>query len=291
MPAPTSRFPEWPALLAVLIWASLATVSGDALTRLSPAPLLSVALLAAMVAFVVSERARGTPWISLLLPRPRDVLLCVYGLGGYHALLFLSFQRAPLIEANLLNDTWPLLTVLMAVPMAHEPLTWRAGVGALLGLVGMIQVVAGDLTGTRPGAASLLGYALALGAALVWSTFTNLLKVWPLRNGAMAMGAAVSAALCGLWTYATQAPLPQGASLWAALYLGAFPLGVAMLLWELGVRRGRVMVVGALSYLTPLLATLCVWQFLGKPLHATTVVGGAFILCGAFVGTFRSSHP
>ena len=289
MTAPPSRFPEWPALLAVMIWASLAAISGDALTRIEPAPLLLVALGAAAAAFFASERVRGTPWVSLYAPRARDVLLCVYGLGGYHALLFLSFQRAPLIEANLLNDTWPLLTVVMAAPIAQERLTGRAVLGAVLGLFGTVLVVAGDLAKARPSATSIVGYALALAAALVWSSFTNLLKVWPPRNGAMAMAAFVSALLCGAWMLAYGDPLPRGAGLGAALYLGAFPLGVAILFWELGVRQGRVMVVGALSYLTPLLATLCVWIFLGKPLHASTAVGGALILAGAVVGTWRTS--
>ena len=59
------------------------------------------------------------------------------------------------------------------------------------------------------------------------------------------------------------------------------------MLWELGIRRGRVSVAGALSYLTPLLSTLGVCLLLGRPLTAGAALGGALILAGAALGTRR----
>lgn len=282
-----SVFPEWPALVSIATWASLPAVSGDALTRLHPAPLLTVALGMAAVAFTLVERLRGRTFAP---PRPRDVLLGVYGLGVYHSLLFLAYARAPLIEANLINDLWPLLTVLLAAPIAREKLTGRALGGAMLGLAGSVAVVAGDLGHAHPSLTSVAGYKLALSAALVWSSFSNLIKIWPIQPSALPVGAAVSAVACGVWTWVAGAPMPRGGSLFASAYLGAFPLGLGIAFWEMGVTRGRVMVVGALSYLTPLLATLCVWFFLGEPLKSTTAVGGALILAGAIVGTWRGRH-
>jgi len=290
-PKRPALFPEWPALVAIATWGSLPAVSGDALSRLHPAPLLTVALGAAAVAFAVVERVRGQKLAFLFTPRPRDLLLGLYGLGVYHALLFLAFERAPLIEANLINDLWPLLTVLLAAPIVKEKLTGRALGGAMLGLAGSVVVVLGDAARATPSVSSTTGYVLAFAAALVWSSFTNLIKLWPIRPSAMATAAALSAAACGVWTWLAGEPLPSGPSFWVAVYLGALPLGVAIAFWEMGVTRGRVMVVGALSYLTPLLATLAVWFFLGRPLHASTAVGGALILGGAVVGTWRDRPP
>jgi drug/metabolite transporter (DMT)-like permease len=284
-------FPEWPALIAIATWGSLPAVSGDALSRIHPGPLLTVALASAAVAFAVVERVRGQKLALVFHPRPRDLLLGLYGLGVYHAILFLAFERAPLIEANLINDLWPLLTVLLAAPIVKEKLTGRALGGAMLGLAGSVVVVLGDASRATPSAASSTGYALALAAALIWSSFTNFIKLWPIRPSAMSTAAALSAAACGVWTWLSGDALPTGTSFWASVYLGALPLGVAIAFWEMGVTRGRVMVVGALSYLTPLLATLCVWFFLGRPLHPSTALGGALILGGAVVGTWRGKPP
>jgi drug/metabolite transporter (DMT)-like permease len=42
------------------------------------------------------------------------LLLGVYGLFGYHFLLFLALRSAPPLEANLVNYLWPLLIVVLA---------------------------------------------------------------------------------------------------------------------------------------------------------------------------------
>ena len=79
----------------------------------------------------------------------------------------------------------------------------------------------------------------------------------------------------------------SGRALAASLYLGALPISGATLLWDWGIRRGRVTVAGLLSFLTPLLATAGVVVLLGAPLRAGTIVGGLLILGGAALGLKR----
>lgn len=287
MPEPPQRpvLPEWPALVAVGIWASLAAVSGGSLATVAAPALLAVALASTALALGALELARGRPLRELVAVRPRDVALAAYGLGGYHALLFLAFERAPLIEANLLNDAWPLLTVLLAAPMSGEKLTVRLVAAALVGLAGSVLIVGGGAPAPQGGAA--LGYVLAGGAAVAWSTFTNLLKRFPLGPRELAWGAGLSAALAAVVCVAGSVAWPKGGALASAVYLGVLPIGLATLLWEAGVRRGRVAVVGTLAYLAPLLSTLVVWLFLGRPLTLWTAAGGALIVAAAVLGTWR----
>lgn len=284
-PRAGATFPEWPALIAIAMWASLAAIAGGTLERISPAPLLAVSLASASVALGIVELARGRSFAALLRPRPRDLLLVVYGLGGYHALLFVAFARAPLVEANLLNYLWPLLTVLLATPMCGERLRAGGIAGALLGLAGTALVIGGGASFAAPGREA--GYACAIAAAVCWASFSNGLKARPLASPALPLGAALSALAAAIWVLAEGSPLPAGRALASALYLGALPMGAATAVWEVGIRRGRVAVVGALAYLTPLLSTLAVCLIAGRPLTAAAAAGGAAILAGAIVGTFR----
>lgn len=277
--------PEWPALLAILLWASLASVAGGSLEGLPPALLVAVAFAAAAPTFALVERLRGTPLRALASPRPRDVAVGALGLGGYHVLLFLAFEHAPLVEANLLNYLWPLLIVLLASPMAGEPLTKHTLAGALLGLAGTVLVVGGAGVALEREAAA--GYACAIAAALTWAVFSNVLKSRPIEPRALPAAAVITAAGGAVFALVEGAPAPGPVTIAGAIYTGIFPLAIATLLWELGIRRGRVQVVGTLAYLTPLLSTLALWLFLGSPLRVTAAAGGALILLGAALGARR----
>ena len=52
--------------------------------------------------------------------------LGIYGLFGFHFLLFLALRLAPPVEANLVNYLWPLLIVVLA-PVFLPGVTLRAG--------------------------------------------------------------------------------------------------------------------------------------------------------------------
>jgi len=50
--------------------------------------------------------------------------------------------------------------------------------------------------------------------------------------------------------------MPANATQWAAvLGLGLGPVGLAFFLWDIGVKRGDIAVLGAASYAAPLLST------------------------------------
>ncbi|MBI3452222.1 MAG: EamA family transporter, partial [Rhodospirillales bacterium] len=67
----------------------------------------------------------------------------------------------------------------------------------------------------------------------------------------------------------------------AALGLGLGPVGLAFYLWDVGVKRGDIRALGAVSYMTPLLSTLLLVLFgraeasLRLGLACLLIVGGA----------------
>lgn len=281
--------PEWPALVAIALWGSVAAVTGGALGSVGVAALLAVSLGTAAVALAAAELLRGRRFSAVLRPPLGDVLVGAVGLGGYHALLFAAFACAPLVEANLLNYAWPLLTVLLATPIARERFEARSLVAALLGLAGATFVVGAG--SAAPSRSAMSGYALALGAAFTWAVFSNVLKKRPIRSESLPLACAIPALIAFVVCLVDDVPLPRGGALAASLYLGALPIGLATWLWERGISRGRVVVVGTLAYLTPLLSTLGVWLVLGRPLTTGTAIGGVLIVAAAVLGAARRSEP
>jgi drug/metabolite transporter (DMT)-like permease len=72
------------------------------------------------------------------------------------------------------------------------------------------------------------------------------------------VSALVTAGLAALMSAAFETwTAPEGPVAWAALVaMGLGPVGGAFLLWDIGMKRGRVATLGVLSYASPVLSTL-----------------------------------
>jgi drug/metabolite transporter (DMT)-like permease len=77
---------------------------------------------------------------------------------------------------------------------------------------------------------------------------------------------------------------PAQATQWLAVIgLGLFPLGLAFYTWDFGLKRGDVMVLGALSYAAPLLSTLVLIAFGFADYHWSILAACLLITGGALI--------
>jgi drug/metabolite transporter (DMT)-like permease len=271
---------------AIGLWSTLAL--GTTLTGAVP-PFLMVGLTFSVAALLMVAKwiAAGEPVFRKLVWPARVWALGVYGLFGYHALYFLALKTAPAVEANLVNYLWPLLIVLFSALLPGERLRWFHVAGAALGLAG-----AAILTLARGGLALssdfALGYAAALGCALVWSSYSVLSRRFGEVPSDSVGGFCAVTALLGFAAHFAFEPAgwPQGWQWAAVAVLGLGPVGLAFYLWDHGMKRGDIRALGALSYATPLLSTVLLIVFGGGALTwrvaaaAGLIVGGAILAAG-----------
>jgi drug/metabolite transporter (DMT)-like permease len=241
---------------AILMWSFLALLT----TLAGPTPPLQLTAMAFTVGLVVGAAIlaiRRVPLRTLFALPARQWAIGVYGLFCYHLFYFLAFRHAPVVEANLINYLWPLLTVLLGSLLPGERLRWYQGVGAVVGFLGAGLLVTGG-RGLRPDAAYVPGYLLALGAAFTWSSFSVLLR----RHGTAPTHAV--AGFCGATALLAwgahfileETVWPSGWQWFAVVLMGLGPVGLAFYAWDHGVRRGSLKALGALAYLAPLFSTL-----------------------------------
>jgi drug/metabolite transporter (DMT)-like permease len=268
------------ALGAIALWATLATL-GVSLSHLPPFLLTGLALLIGSVVALPLSRFDIRQW---RVP-PGTLLLGVYGLFGYHFLLFTAFQHAPPVQANLVNYLWPLGIVVMA-PL-FLPGVRLAGahlLAALLGFAGAALVILGgrDLTGGLA-----WGYLPALGAAFAWASYSLLTKrVAAFPTAAIGLFGLVSGVLSLLCHRLLEPAVSLSTQDWALVTLmGLGPLGAAFFLWDAALKRGDPRQIGILSFLTPLLSTLLLVLVRGERPGATVLLAGALIIGAAVLGT------
>src|SRR5665647_832068 len=238
---------------AILMWSLLAllTVASGTVPPFQLAA-LTFAIGGAIGAVWVS---RSGAW-GALRQSPQVWLLGVSGLFGYHALYFLALRLAPPAEAGLLNYFWPLLIVLFSGLLPGEHLRWHSIAGGLLGLAGTVILFLGK--GIAPALEYVAGYSAAFCAAFVWAGYSVLSRrfvgVPTAAVAGFCLATATLAALCHLAFETTV--WPANAGQWLAVAgLGIGPVGIAFYVWDIGVKRGDIRLLGVASYAAPLLST------------------------------------
>jgi drug/metabolite transporter (DMT)-like permease len=209
----------------------------------------------------------------------------VGGLFGYHAFYFLAMKNAPAVEASLIAYLWPLLIVLFSTLLPGERLRWFHLAGTLAGLAGTVLLV------TDGGAVSFkaeyqIGYLAAIACALTWSGYSVLSRRFgDVPTDTVGWFCGATAALGGIASAVFETPVwPDDPAVWlGVVLLGLGPVGAAFFVWDIGVKRGNIKVLGAFSYAAPLLSTLLLIGFgdhLATPavwLACLAIVGGAVL--------------
>jgi drug/metabolite transporter (DMT)-like permease len=269
------------ALGAIVLWASLAAL-GVALQHVPPFLLTGSALLVGSLIALPLSRFDFRQWKVPLT----TLAIGVYGLFGFHFLLFIALRHAPPVQANLVNYLWPLGIVVMApLFLRGVSLTGRHVFAALLGFAGAALAILGGRA-TDPNAPLWAwGYVPALMSAFIWASYsllTQRVKAFPTAAvGSFALLSGLLALLCHALLEPSTALSAKDWALIALLGLG--PLGGSFFMWDAALKRGDARQIGVLSFLTPLLSTLVLLAMAqevpGWPvgLAAAMIVGAAVI--------------
>ena len=270
------------ALGAIVLWGSLAPL-GVALRHVPPFLLTGIGLLVGSLIGIALSGLRLRSWKV-----PMSTLaLGVYGLFGFHFLLFIALRHAPPVQANLVNYLWPLGIVLMApLFLPGMRLHGLHVTAALLGFAGAALAIVGgrDLQGEGLGGWAW-GYLPAMASAFVWASYSLLTRrVRAFPSAAIALFGLVSGALSLACHWLLEPAASLSGSDWQLLVaLGLGPLGGAFYLWDAALKRGDARNIGVLSFLTPLLSTLGLlwlrgeWPSLHVAAAAAMIVGAAML--------------
>lgn len=283
----TRRTATFTGFGAVILWSLLALLT----VRTAPVP----PLLLNTLTFAIGGGV-GLVWVMATggLGQLARVPFKVYvfgtaGLFGYHLLYFSALRLAPPAEAGLIAYLWPLLIVLFSGLLPGERLTLGHVAGALIAFAGAALIVAAG-AGTATGTNAPLGFALAFLCALTWATYSVVSRrfgdVPTASVTVFCLATAILSALAHLAIEDTVWPATT-AGWMATLALGLGPVGLAFFIWDVGVKKGDIQLLGVASYAAPLLSTAALvmggaarpsWTLL---LAAVLVTAGAALAAGA----------
>lgn len=268
------------ALSAMALWISLAAL-GVALQHVPPFLMTGVALL---IGSMVSLPLSRFDWRVCRVPL-RTLALGVYGLFGYHFLLFMALRDAPPVQANLVNYLWPVgMVVLGPLLGSGTRLSWRHVAAAGMGFAGAAMAITG---GQSLAWLPRWGYLWALGAAVVWSSYSLWTqKVPAFPTAALGLFGFVSGLLALLCHAALEEPTALSVEdMGYLLAMGLGPLGTAFYLWDAALKRGDARQIGLLSFITPLGSTCLLLWVQGEAPNVSVLLSAVLIVGAAWVGS------
>ncbi len=265
------------AVAAVGLWSTNALVGGYLLSAHPLALVQFLQFTGAALAFLAIRplNREATP----AKPSEMTALLAVgfVGLIGTMVLQYCAFALMPVIEANLIAYTWPLMVAAAIIVTGATRRPAMLGAIAAVGFVGVALVITGGRQTTFL-QGNVAGYAAALGSAVCMAFYTLAVG----RFSGSAERPLLPAALIGCvatlaWCLYEGVEWQASHDLLLGLYLGAGPMGLGYYFWSRAMQCGKDGKVALLGYLTPVASTALL-TLSGESLTAMAAAGGVLVV-------------
>lgn len=273
------------AIAAILLWSTVGTAFKLTLQFLNYAQMLlfssfvSVVFLGVLI--VVQKRT------SLLINSTKQQVAHSAFLGflnpfAYYLILFKAYDLLKAQEAVALNYVWPMMLVLLSVPILKQKIKFVSLVALFLSFTGALVIASRgkllSLDFNEP-----LGVALALSSALFWALFW-LLNVRDQRDATIKLfinfvfGCLYTLIYCLI---TGNLNMPSFAGMTGAAYIGLFEMGVTFVFWLQALKYAESTAkVSNLVYLSPFLSLFFISLFVGETIMLSTLAGLVLIIAG-----------
>jgi drug/metabolite transporter (DMT)-like permease len=283
------------ALTTVLFWATVATAFKIGLRNYTPAMLLFFAsATSVIVLFIILLLKKKLGKIKEVSIRNWIISSAIGLLNpfAYYLVLFKAYSLLPAQLAQPINMVWPIVLVLLSVPILKQKVSWRSMVSLLISFTGVFIIsTRGNLSNL--GDINLSGICLALTSSLLWSLY------WIFNQKSTVDGEVglfinflAGTVYLSLFLLFTKGFLPFGGeSFWAAIYIGIFEAGVSFVLWmkALSLAHNKAAIANVV-YIVPFFSLIFIHFIIGETIFFSTLVGLFFIISGILFQQTETRH-
>lgn len=204
--------------------------------------------------------------------------------------IFTSSGGAQTMEVGMVNYLWPSLTILFAVLFNGVRTRWWLYPGLLVAFGGIIVILSGDkgfsLTEfVARFAENPVSYLLALVASVTWAGYSSMTRAWGNGiNPSTIIFAVDTLVFLVLWFLDIGSqPVAASAHGLMSVIFGGIAVGMAYVVWTLGMSKGNITVLAAASYFTPVLSCVFATFWIGAELNSSFWTGVVLVVAGSLL--------
>lgn len=273
------------AFAAILFWSTVGTAFKITLQHLNYAEMLLLSSLVSVIflgILVISNKQVKQIRSTSLAQIGYSAILGFLNPFAYYLILFKAYSLLKAQEAVALNYIWPMMLVLLSVPILKQRIKLLSVVALLISFSGAITIA----TQGKPFSLDFkepFGIALALSSAIFWALFW-LLNIRDKREETLKLfynflfGFIYTLIYC-LLTGNIKLPGLEGA--FGAIYIGLFEMGITFVFWLKALKYAEnTAKVSNLVYLSPFISLMFISIIIGERILTSTLIGLVLIITG-----------
>jgi drug/metabolite transporter (DMT)-like permease len=273
------------AIATILLWATVGSAFKLSLRHVNYVQLLFYATLVSLFVIggvLIIQRQTGL----LRNLKSKDIawsaLLGFFNPFIYYLILLKAYSILQAQEAVALNYTWPVLLVLLSIPMLKQHIGWKNVIAICISFMGtFIIATRGNILDFR--LTNPLGVMLALVSAGIWALYWILnMKDKREEVSKLFLNFVFGFIYILIYTFATgNFIIPDTKGILGITYIGLFEMGFTFIFWLKALKYSSTTAkVTNLIYIAPFLSLLIVSVVVGEKIMISTLTGLVFIVSG-----------
>ena len=207
----------------------------------------------------------------------------------YYVVLFKAYSLLPAQEAQPLNYTWPIMLVLLSVPLLNQQIKLKSIIAIVVSFVGVLIIsTQGKILNfkfTNP-----TGALLALCSAVIWALFW----IYNIKDELDEVVRLFLNFVFGFFYILvftmifSKIIVPNVAGFLGASYVGLFEMGITFIIWSKALKLSETTArVSNLIYFIPFLSLIVIYFVVGEKILFSTIVGLIFIVIGIIMQQYE----
>jgi len=279
------------ASVAVLFWSTIASAFKISFRYIHILPLLFYAsIVASIFLFLYLLSLKKLNLLKALSKKDylHSALLGLLNPFLYYVILVNAYSILKAQEALTLNFIWPVMLVLLSIPLLHQRIRLRSILAIIISFIGVfIIATGGDILGFR--FTSTAGVLLAVSSAGIWALFW-IYNVKDKRDEAVRLFLNFtfgSAYIFLSMLLFAKVEIPNLTGFLGAAYIGLFEMGITFLVWLKALNLSRTTAnIANLVYLAPFLSLVVISFAVGEKILFSTIIGLILIIGGIILQKF-----
>lgn len=274
------------ALLAVLFWSTISSALKITLRYMAFDQMLLWSVLCGIIFLgIINQSGKNALKIKHLSKKDllSSAIMGFFSPFMYYLILFKAYDLLEAQVAGVLNYTWPIVLVLLSVPMLKQKISYKSLLAITVSFLGIL------LISTRGNFQTFhvldpIGVSLAVGSAFFWALYW----IFNMRDHREDTGKILLNLIFGFLymliyflVRGKEPVFPDIKGIIGSLYIGFFEMSVTYVIWLKALNYSKNVVrVSNLIYLSPFIALFWIQEAVGETIHLFTIAGLVLIILG-----------